>query len=169
MQSTHFRVTRADVRRQTDEPQTVTVPEETFRPHLRDGGVGFGHPLGWFDLLQREDQDVSEEGERFDKWDHRVEISVWKHKPVESVWIWQQGWWDWCVSGLMLLWGLWDHPDAHRVGRSVQGSRCNCKTSKDCYCQDMSNFIHQKAQCYSMQHLMQEYHGDSGALEKIWI
>lgn len=46
MQHTHLRVTGTDIRGQANEPQTVTMPEKTLGPHLRDGGVRLSHPLG---------------------------------------------------------------------------------------------------------------------------
>ncbi len=56
MQRPHLWVAGADIRGQADEPQAVTIPEQTLGPHLWDGGVRLSHPLGWFDLLEREDQ-----------------------------------------------------------------------------------------------------------------
>ncbi len=136
MQRPHLWVASADICGQADEPQAVTMPEQTLGPHLWDGGVRLSHPLGWFDLLQREDRrgwGIREEGERFDKRHHGVWFGwdyCWKFQPVGNAWKWQLGWWDWCVSRLMLLWGFWDHPEAHRVGCPVPETHCSCKISK---------------------------------------
>ena len=51
-QSAHFRVTGPDKSRQADEPEAVAMTQQTLGPHLRHGGVGLGHPLSRFDLLQ---------------------------------------------------------------------------------------------------------------------
>lgn len=46
MQHPRLRVAGTDIRGQADEPQTVTMPEKTLGPHLRDGGIRLSHPLG---------------------------------------------------------------------------------------------------------------------------
>lgn len=50
-QSSHLRVARPHKPRQADEPEAVTVTQQTLGPHLRHWWIGFGHPLRWFDLL----------------------------------------------------------------------------------------------------------------------
>lgn len=46
MQRSHLRMASADISGEADEPQAVTMPEQTLGPHLWDGGVGLRHPLG---------------------------------------------------------------------------------------------------------------------------
>lgn len=50
-ESPHLGVAHLDIRRQTDEPQAVAVPEQALGPQLGDGGVLLGDLLSGLDLL----------------------------------------------------------------------------------------------------------------------
>lgn len=165
MQCPHFRVAGADIRRQADEPQAVTMPEQTLGPHLWDWGVCLRHPLGWFDLLQREDQREDGALERRERGltsgimgCDLDEITVWNTNLLGAP---ENGSWadgtdvshGWCCFGdsgtILKLTELgvqyWEPTVAARHQQHKHCSSLHVNLVLDCYCLVTSKFIYQKS------------------------